>query len=92
MVFVRHYLLPFIAILFMQILQPLHEAVAHGDGHEKAFVDCEFCLHVQDAKVAAVNDGFILPAVIAAFLSSEISVSLSLYPAVAASARGPPVL
>ena len=76
----------------MQILQPLHEVVAHSDGHEKAVVDCEFCLHVQDAKVAAVNEGFIPPVVIATFVSSKIDASLSLYPAVAASARGPPVL
>lgn len=93
MVSVRHYLLPLFAVLFMQMLQPLHEIVAHSAGHEKAYVDCEFCLHVQDVKAATIDShGGSPQVVIALFLPSPIFDSLCFSSLFVPSARGPPVV
>ncbi|MFT6423167.1 MAG: hypothetical protein ACJA2K_001913 [Thalassolituus sp.] len=92
MVSVKHYLLPLLAVVFMQLLQPLHEVVAHGDGHEKAVVDCEFCTHVQDVKSATLNSGY-LSSVVASVVTMPVAavVFVDLASPVAL-ARGPPAV
>lgn len=92
MVSVKHYLLPLLAVVFMQLLQPLHEVVAHGDGHEKAFVDCEFCTHVQDVKSATLDSGHSPSVVVTAILSPDVATVFADRPKPFELARGPPAV
>lgn len=92
MVLVRHYLLPLLAVLFMQLLQPLHDVVAHSDGHEKAFVECEYCAHAQDIKSATLVARFTPSVAVAAIAIPETALNVTERSVPVALARGPPAV